>query len=250
MIRGRARSSWKLALTAVALALTCAVTPSRAAKRTDRSAPPSRKPASEPSTAKAQPRDAAPATPQDAGEATLWVIDEAGTPQEFADVTLESLDKTRERSALTNERGSVTFTDVAPGRYRATARLDGFTSDVILVDVAKGPAKTRSIVMHPELASMTPPAAGPATLWVTDETGKPLPDVRVVLAPQAGGGKRSMRTDAAGRVVLGDLPSGLYQAKASVKRTKSDPVLVDLSGAPVRSYSIVVHRTHGAHASK
>jgi protocatechuate 3,4-dioxygenase beta subunit len=192
------------------------------------------------------PQHAPPTTPAGLGPATLWVIDEAGHPQAFADVTLESVDRTSERSALADEHGSVMFSDVPTGRYHASARLAGFTSDVILVDATKAPATTHSIVVHPEhaAAATTPREAGSATLWVIDETGKPRPSVEVILAPVGDGVKVSMTTDAAGRVVLTGLPPGRYHATASLRRFTSDTVVVDASDAPVRAYSIVVHPSH------
>jgi vitamin B12 transporter len=179
---------------------------------------------------------AATAFPQGGTELRGRVTDERDASIAGAEVRLRSR-AGAELSATTDDNGTYTFTNVAPGDYVLEIRANGFASFVSRVTIARGQAVTNDARLSVEAINETVSVTGSGTAQTVDETSKAISvlDNSAIEIKREIGLSESLRGIPGVRVQQQGSPGALTSVRLRGQRTFDTALLLD--GLRVRDAS-------------
>ncbi|QNO18882.1 SpaA isopeptide-forming pilin-related protein [Caproicibacterium amylolyticum] len=191
------------------------------------------------------------------GNVTLHITDPS-TGKPASGVTVNLIDKDRKVVATgkTDENGNVTFSGIPAGDYTYKVDDPRFVSITGKVTIGTGnTAGTIDIEVKHPASSPTVSKTGSANITATDNSGKPLANVPVIIKDSTGKTVGTGTTDSDGKVTVPNLPDGTYtissgdssvMLEGSITITNGQTTSVTLKGSrvPTGNAKLLVVDTH------
>lgn len=146
------------------------------------------------------------------GNVTLHITDPS-TGNSASGVTVNLIDKDGKviTTGKTDKNGNVTFTDLPAGEYTYKVTDPNYQNVIGEVTIGTGDAAgTIDIEVKHPASSSTVSTTGSANITATDNIGKPLANVPIIIKDSSGKIVGTGTTDSNGSIIVSGLPDGTY----------------------------------------